>query len=485
VKRVFFLYIILTCIAYTTRADHITGGEIFYTLKSISGSEFTYNVTVTEYMVCHSFREFYNPTYVSIFNKKTNERIKDLLVPLTKTEIISLTDNDQCIINPPEVCHRIGYYNFDLTLPASPDGYILTTEVFFRVYNIHNLEPDYGNIGATYTAEIPGTFLLTSGPKNNSARFVGSDLVIICAGKPFTYNFAAEDKDGDTLKYSLCRAYKSDNFVFAIDLVPPAPPPYAPVPYGQGFTGGTPFGSDVSIDEYTGLISGIAPDTGIYVLAVCVEEWRDGKFIATQRKDVQVNVASCSFTSALLPESYLLCGNSKTVSLENLVTSPLIETYMWRITNNAGSAIYNATTPVTNYTFMDTGLFHVRLDINKNEHCPDSANSEIRVYPGFKVDFNYSGVCINKPTQLADKSSSVYGKLNSWKWVFGDNNSSDDSSVLQNPVHTYLSQGTKNISLRATDSKGCVDTVYKTVEIFDKPPVQLAFTDTLICKPDT
>ena len=273
--------------------------------------------------------------------------------------------------------------------------------------------------------------------------------------------------------------------MFGIDLVPPAAPPYAPVPYGQGFTGDTPFGSNVSIDEYTGLISGIAPDTGIYVLTVCVEEWRDGKFIATQRKDVQVNVASCSFTSALLPESYLLCGDSKTVSLENLVTSPLIETYMWRITNNAGSTIYNATTPVANYTFADTGLFHVRLDINKNEHCPDSANSEIRVYPGFKIDFNYSGVCINKPTQFTDKSSSVYGKPDSWKWNFGDNNQQDDSSLLQNPVHTYLSQGIRNISLRVTDSKGCVDTVYKTVEIFDKPPVQLAFTDTLICKPDT
>ena len=151
-------------------------------------------------------------------------------MPLTKTEIISLNDNDQCIVNPPEVCHRIGYYNFDLTLPASANGYILTTEVFFRVYTLNNLAPGYGNIGATYTAEIPGTFLLTSGPKNNSARFIGNDLVIICAGHPFTYSFAAEDKDGDTLKYSLCRAYKSDNFLFGVDLFPPAPPPYAPFP---------------------------------------------------------------------------------------------------------------------------------------------------------------------------------------------------------------------------------------------------------------
>ncbi|HEY6976074.1 MAG TPA: PKD domain-containing protein [Chitinophagaceae bacterium] len=484
-RRAFFLYIILTCVAYIAKADHITGGEISYTLKTISGSQYTYSVTVKMYMICNTYREFYNPAYITVFDKKTNERLKDLLVTLTKTEIISLDENDQCIINPPQVCHRIGYYNFDLTLPASPNGYILTTEVFFRVYNLSNLAPGYGNIGATYTAEIPGTFLLPSGPKNNSARFIGSDLVIICAGHPFTYSFAAEDKDGDTLKYSLCSAYRSDNFLFGVDLFPPAPPPYAPVPYGAEYSGGNPFGNKVSIDGHTGLISGIAPDPGTYVITVCVEEWRDGKFIATQRKDLQINVAACSFGSASLPASYLLCGNSKTINLENLSMSPLVETYKWRITDNTGSEIYTSTSPIVNYTFEDTGLFNVRLDVNAEAKCADSARSVIRVYPGLKPDFSYDNPCLNTSTQFTDGTSSAYGKVNSWNWNFGDTTKPSDSSALQNPVYTYQSLGIKNISLRVTDSKGCIDTIYKNMEIFDKPPVRLAFADTLICKPDT
>ena len=273
-KKILCIYFILTCTASGAWADHITGGEIYYTLKSVSGNQYTYNVTVKMYMDCKSYREFYNPTYVSVFDKQTNLRVRDVLVPLTSIEVINLTENDDCITNPPQVCHRIGYYNFDLTLPALSGGYVLTTEVFFRVNNMDNLIPGYENIGATYTAEIPGTFILPTGPNNNSARFLDNDLVIICAGNEFKYSFAAEDKDGDKLAYSLCNAYRSDNFMFGIDLVPPAPPPYNSVPYGLEYSGGLPLGSKVTINEQTGLISGIAPSPGTYVITVCVEEWR-------------------------------------------------------------------------------------------------------------------------------------------------------------------------------------------------------------------
>ncbi|MEP6844429.1 MAG: gliding motility-associated C-terminal domain-containing protein, partial [Panacibacter sp.] len=485
VKKGICIYIILTCITCNVWADHITGGEISYTLKAVSGNQYTYNVIVKMYMDCKSYREFYNPTFVSVFDKQTGDRIRDISVPLTNIEVIKLTKNDDCIANPPDVCHRIGYYNFDLTLPASPNGYLLTTEVFFRVNNMRNLYPGYENIGATYTAEIPGTFNITSGPKNNSARFIGNDLVIFCAGHEFKYSFAAEDKDGDQLAYSLCYAYRSDNFMFGIDLTPAAPPPYPSVPYSPEYSAARPLGSNVTIDESTGMISGIAPSPGTYVIAVCVEERRNGKFIAIQRKDLQINVAACSFTTASLADAYLLCSDTKTVSMENLSASPLIENYYWRITDNSGATIYATSNPIVNYTFADTGLYNVKLNINPNGKCADSTNSSIKVYPGFKPDFNYEGICLSKPTQFTDATTSVYGAINSWQWNFTGDILSEALSSLQNPMFTYASQGNKIVSFTATDTKGCIDTIYKTIEIFDKPPVQLAFKDTLICKPDT
>lgn len=484
-KKKICLYIVLFFLTTAARADHITGGEIYYSLKSVSGNQYTYNVTVKMYMDCKSFREFYNPTFVSVFDTQSGARIRDLLVQLTNIEVINLTENDDCITNPPQVCHKIGYYNFDLTLPASSGGYTLVSDVFFRVNNMLNLNPGYDNIGATYTAEIPGVAIVKNGPSNNSARFTGNDLVIICAENSFTYSFTAEDQDGDQLIYTLCNAYQATNFIFGNELPPPDPPPYTSVQYGPAYSGGQPMGMNVKINNSTGLISGIAPAPGTYVIAVCVQELRDGKLIAVQRKDLQINVASCSFTSASLEDAYLLCGDTKTVAIENLSTSPIIESYKWRITDNLGATIYTTTNPTVNYTFQDTGLYHIRLDINPGAKCADSTNSLIKVYPGFKPDFNYSGICLNKTTQFTDASSSVYGVVNSWQWNFTGDLSSGPFSDLQNPAYSYTSQGNKDVSLIATDSKGCIDTIYKTIEIFDKPPVQLAFNDTLICKPDT
>lgn len=68
--------------------------------------------------------------------------------------------------------------------------------------------------------------------------------------------------------------------------------------------------------------------------------------------------------------------------------------------------------------------------------------------------------------------------------MFGESSSSDNISTDRNPQHQYSSMGDKTIMLIAENSMGCVDTVTKTINIYDKPPIGLAFRDTLICPPD-
>src|SRR4030095_16794337 len=48
----------------------------------------------------------------------------------------------------------------------------------------------------------------------------------------------------------------------------------------------------------------------------------------------------------------------------------------------------------------------------------------------------------------------------------------------------YTTPGTYNAQLIATGNKGCIDTVTTPVTIIDKPPIALAFRDTLICNGD-
>ena len=309
-------------------------------------------------MVCNTTRQFNDPAYVSFFKRGTNERITDVSVPLQRTEVLQLQDYNPCIINPPDVCSRIGYYNFNVVLPAYEEGYTVTTQVIYRVDGMVNLTPGYDRVGATYVGTIPGTNTGAGSPKNNSARFNGKDQVVVCAGNNFTYSFDAVDSDGDQLRYSLCGALQGgEGGGFGNTASPAPPPPYPIVPYGSDFSGSAPLGSGIGIDENTGIISGIAPAPGVYVISVCVDEIRDNIIIATQHKDLQINIASCSVVSAQIPDPVMLCGDTKTLNISNGVQSSLITAYNWQFFNNNGAIIYTSTSATANYTFADTGMF--------------------------------------------------------------------------------------------------------------------------------
>lgn len=465
-------------------ADHITGGEIHYTLAGESGGQYRYSVTLKLFMDCFSNRQFSNPGVLSVFNKATGARVGDFMVALSFEETLNLTNAGPCITNPPPVCYRVGHYTVDITLPASADGYVISSQVNYRVNGISNLTSGYGNVGATYTAVIPGNVLHPKGPSNNSAQFTGNDLVVICANNSFSYDFGATDGDGDHLLFSFCDAYSGGSAGGGGNANPSNPPPYQPVPYGNGYTGSVPLGDHVTINTLTGMITGMAPGEGVYVVTVCVQEVRDGVVIATQRKDLQIKIAACNIAAASLPPAYMLCGSTQTIGLENQSTSPLITSYNWEIYNASGTTVFTSTSPTVSYTFTDTGTYRVKLVINKDGLCTDSMSSLARVYPGFEPAFNFTGICVNKPTKFTDATTSVYGQVNQWLWDFGEFNDPNDIALVQHPVYTYPTLGNKNVRFIVSNTKGCIDTIQKAVQILDRPPIVLAFRDTLICVPD-
>jgi gliding motility-associated-like protein len=108
----------------------------------------------------------------------------------------------------------------------------------------------------------------------------------------------------------------------------------------------------------------------------------------------------------------------------------------------------------------------------------------MKVYPGFFPDFTSAGICISNPVQFNDATTATYGAPNSWRWNFGDAATNADTSQLQNPTWLYSGIGTKTITLIATSTKGCQDTITKDITIIDKPALTLPFRDTLICVPD-
>jgi gliding motility-associated-like protein len=321
-----------------------------------------------------------------------------------------------------------------------------------------------------------------TGPNNNSAHFNGTDLVIICAGNYFCYDFGAIDLNTtDSLAYSFCNAYTGGTSGNPAPN-PPAAPPYTSVPYAAPFQPGQPMGPAVNLDPRTGMMCGVAPPAGIYVVTVCVTEYRDGQAIAVQRKDLQIKIGDCNLVKTVLPTSYPICDDF-TRTFENLApANNLVHTYAWEFGPGGNIGKSNQSNPT--FTFPDTGRYVIKLVINRNEPCGDSTTTIANVYPGFFPGFGYVGVCAGKPTVFHDSTRTVYGFVNSWSWDFGVNSTLSDTSHQQHPSYTYATNGNYSVNFIVTSSKGCIDTLTKPITIMDKPPISVAFEDTLICNGD-
>jgi len=207
-------------------------------------------------------------------------------------------------------------------------------------------------VGATFVTQIPGTNALATF-NNNSAQFVTKDTAIVCNNNSFSIDFSATDvnPDGshDSLAYSFTPAYDGTN---GDNSNPnPTPPPTLSLPtlnYVSPYSGTSPLGAGVTINPNTGIISGIAPPAGNYVICVTVEEWRNGVLLNRHRKDFILRVGDCNFSGAQLTPEVWSCDGF-TWTFQNESTSTGISSYLWNFGDNTTS-----THPTPTHTYTDT-----------------------------------------------------------------------------------------------------------------------------------
>ncbi len=80
--------------------------------------------------------------------------------------------------------------------------------------------------------------------------------LILCAGQPFRSDFSDSDPDGDSLAYQFANSLQRTIYTFPRYPSSANDPPFLSLSYIAGFDGGHPFGANVSIDPFTGIISG-------------------------------------------------------------------------------------------------------------------------------------------------------------------------------------------------------------------------------------
>lgn len=457
-----------------------------YTFLSSSGNIKTYRITLILFRGDASgpnVAPLADSYIVAVYNNDNNQKINGGAGSTLDNWLISRNGANQgvpiifptCIQGAPVLDYAYAVYTMTIDLPENQNGYTVAFQTCCRISGMVNVA---NSTGSTYACVIPGLNQLPSG--NDSSPQFGSSVNIICKNSPFVLNFSAIDSDPeDVLVYSLCDAWNggaSTNSGFDN----PAPPPYGIVNYNPPYSGGNPFGTAVSIDPATGIISGLAPDFGKYVVSVCINVYRNGVLFATNRKDLIVEVSDCAVTVANPMPDFVTCDG---LNVQFSHTSTGANTVFWDF-GVAGVTDDTANISNPTYTYADTGLYNVKFVINRGTACADSVTRKVGVYPGFFPGFVYTGSCFQNPFSFRDTTNTRYGVVDSWRWNFGDASTVADTSRIQNPQWTYAASGLKTVSLIVTNSKGCVDTATVAIDVLDKPVITLNFRDTLICIPD-
>src|SRR5947209_8424721 len=137
-KKVYF-YLLFSLIAIYASANHITGGEMYYTLTNQNGNMYTYYVVLNLYRDCFSngapldgdvsISIFDNAGFSTVWNNDN--------IPRSKIVHLNLSSPSPCIQNPPVVCYDVGYYEFDVTLPGIASGYTITFQRCCRIAGIN------------------------------------------------------------------------------------------------------------------------------------------------------------------------------------------------------------------------------------------------------------------------------------------------------------------------------------------------------------
>jgi len=491
-KYLLLIFLSLICLQ-DIYANHTKGGWMYYEYLGpgiTDPAKLRYKIGLNLYIECAS--TLIEPTWnFSFFSGRFPYNfIEDVAVsaaPAYSINGCNTTSCYPCLNIIPNRCYKIINYETIVELAPSPNGYIVSKQRCCRVTGISNIQPPSTDYGASFTIKIPGFNDGATAPLNASPLFIFNDTAVVCGGSPFSLNFTATDGDGDSLAYSFVSAYDGSSTTAPgwPNPITADNPPYNPINYAIPYTGILPLGSAVTINPVTGLISGIAPPPGEYVICVVVKEYRNGINIGEARKELHLNTAACIPLSAIPNFAPVTCDGFTVTFTENSSGNPT--DFFWDFGDPASGSANTSNLQVPTHTFTAAGIFNIKLVVSISGQCIDSITKPISVFPGFSPGFITSPIlCVGQPVQFTDTSKTVYGSVDSWRWDFGDLTTLADTSHLQNPIYTYPAPGaTYNVELIVTNSKGCKKTVNVTIPISNPPSVDIFPADTIYCGLDS
>jgi len=322
-----FLTFILFGLNLNLFAAHIIGGEITY--QCIGNNN--YEITLKLYRDCNSGGAFLdNTASIGIFSSSV--LLYNLQFNKGATYTLPPNSGNPCLISVNQ-CIEYASYIDTVSLPAITGGYTITYQRCCRISNIGNLL-NSGNYGITMTTSIPSNDSCNSSPKWDTML-----PLAFCVGSPLSIQVQCSDIDGDSLTYELCDLLNGGSSGNPAPS-PPAPPPYASVPFNSPYSATYPLPTNppLTINSTTGVITGTPNLTGQFVLGIKVTEWRNGIPINSIRRDMTVKVVSNCSAFSNQPSNYNAFASTGFARFFCSAVDPS-STYQWQ--ENDGSSWKN------------------------------------------------------------------------------------------------------------------------------------------------
>ncbi len=201
----------------------------------------------------------------------------------------------------------------------------------------------------------------------------------------------------------------------------------------------------------------------------------------TDKLGCNTQISKSDFIQALKPSpdftvtDRTICTGD-TIAFTSLATDS-IRSYLWNFGDGTSSS-----SPKPYHVYSNSGAFNVSLKLTDVQGC-DSLKTmpnfiDIQKPPDadFEVDETFAN-CFPLAINFTDKSQGI--NINKWDWNFEEKQS---SAHIQNPIHTFTQPGVYDITLKATTSYGCANTMFKENLIEIKGPWISINAPETICK---
>ncbi len=466
-KQLYILFCVVGFVLVSVQssfATHVVGGNLTY--KCLGND--LYEVTLEFRRDCFlgdPGAQFDDPVSIGIFDSNgvlvTSAGLGgELFINFSDDDTLNEMLTSECAVLGSDVCVQTTTYRSTVELPFLSGGYILAYQRCCRNQSLINIL-DPNDFGGTYWTEISEESLNTC---NSSPVFNEWPTIYLCVNEPLLFDHGATDAEGDSLVYRLCLphdgASPDPGFVKP---QPPNPPPYGNIFWAPGFSLDNVMGGDpLSIDSITGVLTGSPTVVGQFLIAVCVEEYRDGELIGMTYRDFEYNTRICERNpiAEFEPDMELNCDDFE-VAFENMSTEGSDAIWYFDYPNtDLSSTDFDPT-----FQYPEGGLYQVALFVTKGV-CTDSTFLEIGVASpnDFNLDFNvdYETCQDELEINLEDLSTINQTVLTSEYLITGP----DTSFTIPTSTTSIVldTEGSYTITLQVLTESGCDQSLEEAVD---------------------